>query len=154
MLWKKWSKFLPNRLAYTSLVKTAKQMFMVCTKCYISTCWYYMCILLKVWYKKLLISVDPWTIEQRVLISSELLIKGSLVMLVSVDSRDAENALPKDWSVNDIADVEVTVSASGVLGIRWSLARRFWLCCFCVWPRKPDIVLSVLAQTGICIVPK
>jgi hypothetical protein len=39
-------------------------------------------------------------------------------MLVSVDSRDAENALPKDWSANDIADVEViTDSASGVLGI-------------------------------------
>jgi hypothetical protein len=26
--------------------------------------------------------------------------------------------------------------------------RRFWPCCFCVWPRKPDIVLSFLAQTG------
>jgi hypothetical protein len=39
--------------------------------------------------------------------------------------------LPKNWSVNDIADVEViTGSASGVLAIRWwSLARRFWPCC-------------------------
>jgi hypothetical protein len=71
----------------------------------------------KVWYKKLLISVDPWTTEQRVLISSGLLIKGSLVMLVSVDSRDAENTLPKDWSVNDIADVEVITGSA--LGIHW-----------------------------------
>jgi hypothetical protein len=39
-------------------------------------------------------------------------------MLVSVDSRDAAHALTKDWSANDIADVEViTGSASGVLGI-------------------------------------
>jgi hypothetical protein len=33
---------------------------------------------------------------ERVLISLGLQIKGSLEMLVSVDSRDAENALPKD----------------------------------------------------------
>ena len=94
-------------------------------------------IFLNIWYTKLLISVDSWTIEQRVLISSGLLIKGSLVMLVSVDSRDAENALPKDWSANDIADVEViTGSASGVLGILWSLARRFWSSTFVCDPEN------------------